>query len=215
MSVKDRCLILHRFRIGENSLLVKGYCYRLGKQKILVPNFLTNFRIGAFEPFNEVEIYLRQHNEQLKVIDTLRVDFCSKRIAQNVAQYFFLSRPFYTVLKFINEPDGEIYSMLRLTRQIKSFFEFNLIRFYLNLAHILGFSIENLQRPGWINIYTLTQCGEDEIKNPYCMFLSPKEFAIIKRVSDAKTKPFDISKKDFKGLEKFFHRFFELRKGQF
>ena len=215
MVVKDTCFVLDRFLIGENTLLGKCYFQKLGKRKIIIPKYFSNFKFGSFEPFNVIKLYLIQRGDTLQPLDVINISFNSKRIAQNYQKFLFLSKVSKIILEFISEADHEIFKLLLLTIKINHFFSFNYIRFLLNLTHILGFSIENLNRPGWINLVNLSNCRPEELKNSYCIYIHPKEFALLKRISDAHTKPFEIDKKIEKNIEVFFYKFLEFRKEQF
>ena len=214
MVVKDTCFILNRFLVGENTLLGKCYFQNLGKKEIIITNYFLNFRIGSFEPFNIVKLYLTQKGNTLRPLDVIEISFNAKSIAGNYQKFNFMSKVSKTILQFLNEADSEIFQLLLLTLNINSFFSFNYIRFLLNLTHILGFSIENLNRPGWINLIHMTNCKPEELKNFYCIYINPKEFSVIKKISEFHTKPFEVDKKLEKNLEKFFYKFLEFRKEQ-
>ncbi len=219
MAVRDKCFVLKRFLLNDesNTLIAKCYFRILGKKSIIVPNYFSKVKLGSFEPFNIVDLFLEQRNNKLQLVDISEVipfhkgednrDFYEK--------YIFLSKVAKIVLKFLNEADEDIFNLLTLTPQINNFFSFNYIRFLINLTNILGFSLENLTRPGWINLLSLTSCRSEELKNSYCVYLSPKEFGILKKVSDIGTRPFGIKKSIERNLESFFYRFLEFRKGQF
>ena len=215
MPSRDTCFILHRFPVGEKDLLVRCYFKKFGKRSLLVSDYLKRFKLGAFEPFNEIDIYFQQKGDLLKAIDTLKVKFFSKEISSNFWRFVFVSKTAKVILKFINEPDEEIYQLLVTSAGIRGYFNFNYLRFLINLSTILGFSLQRLNRPGWVNLLNLSSCRENEVKNPYCTYISPKEFATLKRVSNEKTRPYEVGEKVTEGLESFFYRFLEFRRGQF
>lgn len=213
--VKDECIVLNRFLLNNKTLLSKCYFSILGRKDILVPNYFSNFKIGTFEPFNIVKLYLVQRNNSLVANDILELSFVSRKASKDFEKFFYLSKIVKVILNFIREGDEEIFQLIRLAFAINKFYSFNYLRFLLNLLHILGFSIENLTKPGWINLTSLSSCKKREINNPYCIFLSPKEFAIIKRVLCNKTRPFKIEKKIEKSLDRFFYKFLEIHKNEF
>ena len=215
MTVSDRCLVLHRFPVGDNNLIAKCYFKRFGKRELFVPDYPKRFKTGLFELFNEVELYFSQSGELLKAIDTLGGVYHSKVVCQDFNRYLFVSRTFRVVLLFINEPEEEIFNLLLTSLGITDFFNFNLIRFLLSLSTVLGFSVERLDRPGWVNLVHLAPCGEEEIKSSLCTYIGPEEFLTLKRVSNPSTRPYGVKERIAKNLERFFHRFFEFRKGQF
>ena len=215
MPSRDSCFVLHRFPLGDKDLLVKCYFKNFGKRSLLVKNYLTNFKLGAFEPFNEVTLHFEQRGDLLKVTDISQLHFLCREISTDFDRFVFVSKVSKVVLKFVNEPDEGIYQLLLTAVGIGRYFNFNYLRFLINLSTILGFSVQKLDRPGWVNLINLSSCGREEIKNPYCTFISPKEFATLKRVSDTKTKPYEVGERVTEGLESFFFKFFEFRRGQF
>jgi hypothetical protein len=217
MSVSDKCFILNRFPIGLNSLLIQCYLENFGKRNLIVPEYFLGkrYKLGIFEPFNILKIIFHEKDGQLIVKDYISYHTFSLEIAKNFERFFFLSRISKTILDVINEGDREIFKLLVETLNVYTNFSFNLIRFWINLATILGFSVQNLHKPGWINLLFLTECGKEEIKNPYCVFLSPKEFAILKRVLNKNTKPFEIKNSEVENLERFFRKFFILQRENF
>ena len=209
MAVKDKCFILQRFPVGDFSLLTKCYCKTVGRRDFLAVNYFKSksIPIGLLEPFNIVEIHFMEKNGVLYLVDGRIPHNITGKVVKNLDRYFFLSKISNTILKFIKEPDKDIFELLTASLVIEDFFNFNLIRFWLNLATILGFSIENLNRPGWINLMTLKKCNPNEIYYPYCIYLSPKEFSLIKRIENSQTKPFTVSANLLNKLEKFFFKF--------
>ncbi len=217
MVVSDRCFILNRFPVGDNSLLVKCYFENFGRRDLLVPDYFSGkrFKLGVFEPFNVLELYFKEEDNQAKVVDIISLQSFAQKIASNLYRYLFMSRVSKTVLNFVGIEDNEVFNLLLHSLRIESYFNFNLLRFWINLATVLGFSIESLKRPGWVNLLFLTACGKDELKNPYCIYLPPREFGILKRVMDEKTKPFEVGEKNLENLERFFFRFFRLQRENF
>jgi len=213
MTVRDSCFILHRFPAGEDSLLVKVYCRDLGRRTLLVPEYFTGnrYRLGTFEPFNILDLYLEETNGVLKPVDTLSVNFHSKEAASDFGKFVFLSKVAETVLKFISLPDRSIFELLEESTGIDDFFDFNLVRFWLNLAHLLGFSVEKLNQAGWVNVMDLGVCSPEEIRNGYCIFIPPKVLHILKQISQSETRPFHPGKVEMEKIEKFFKRFFSLQ----
>ena len=215
MPVSDSCLVLHRFPVGEDNLLARCYFKNFGKRDLFIPDYTERFKTGIFEPFNEVELYFAQSGEQLKAVDTLKGVYHSKVVCRNFNRYLFVSRTFRVVYLFINEPEREVYNLLLTALGITDFFNFNLVRFLLSLSTVLGFSVERLDRPGWVNLMHLAPCGEEEIKSGLCTYIGPEEFLTLKRVANPSTRPYGVKEKVAKNLERFFHRFFEFRRGQF
>ena len=217
MPLADDCFILHRFPSSEKSLMVKCYFRRLGKQTLLVPEYFTfqRFKYGIFEPFNLVKVHVESDGDILKALDTSECDCSFPKVARNFQRFIFLSKVSKTVLRFAREADEEIFKLLQNSLEIEEYFSFNLIRFLLNFSSILGFSPQNLRKPGWVNLITLSSCGKGEIKNPYCVFISPQEFAVLKKISHPQTRPFNVRKKTGEGLERFFYRFLEFQSQNF
>jgi len=217
MALVDKCFILQRFPSPDSSLIVKCYFQKLGKRTLFVPEYFyfQRFKVGIFEPFNVVEIHAESGGDLLTAIDTSECRCYSLKIAKNFPRFIFLSKLSKTVLKFVKEPEVEIFKLLESSLEIEGYFGFNFIRFLINLSSILGFSPQNLKKPGWINLITLSSCRKAEIKNHYCIFLNPEEFAVLKKVSILQTRPFSIRKKTTEGLERFFYRFLEFQNQNF
>ena len=217
MPLADKCFILQRFPSPDNSLIVKCYFQNLGKRTLFVPEYFNfqRFKIGIFEPFNVVKVHVESGGDILTAVDTSECRCWSPRIAKNFSRFIFLSKVSKTVLKFVKEPDREIFKLIETSLEIEEYFGFNLVRFLINLSSILGFSPQNLKKPGWVNLITLSSCGKEEIKNPYCIFINPEEFAVLKRVSLPQTRPFSIKRKTTEGLERFFYRFLEFQSQNF
>jgi len=217
MVATDNCFVLHRFPVGELSLLAKCYCYHFGRRDFLIPDYFDQERedtlLGFFEPFNLLKVDFEEKNGAPIVLDASFRRFVTSQVVRNLEMFYYLSKVSLTVLKFIRDPDREIFKLLETSLEINSFFEFNLIRFWLNLATILGFSIENLNNPGWVNLLTLKKCNPNEIKNPYCIYISPREFSTIKRILNKNTKPFGVPTKIFRQLEALFFKFFAYQNG--
>jgi len=213
--VKDDCFVLHRFPVGDFSLLAKCYCRKFGRRDFLIPDYFVPDRevplLGFFEPFNLLRVDFKESNGTAVVEDTFLILSVSDKIVRNLDRYFFISKVSETALRFVKIPDGEIFELLKTSLRIESFFNFNLVRFWLNLSFLLGFSVKNLSRPGWVNLLTLKRCNPNELKNPYCVYISPREFSIIRRVLDERTAPFRISNRDIKRLEDFFFKFFSYQ----
>ncbi len=209
--VKDDCFVLLRFPVGDFSLLAKCYCRKFGRKNFLIPEYFAVDRkinlIGFFEPFNLLRVDFKEKNGSAVVEDASLIFSPTGEIIKNLERYFFLSKVSKTVLKFVKVPDEEIFELLKESLSIEDFFNFNLIRFWLNLSSLLGFSLKNLSRPGWVNLLTLKKCNPEELKNPYCVYISPREFYLIRRVLDSKVAPFRISNNDTKRLEDFFFKF--------
>jgi len=214
--VKDICFILNRFPTGELSLMVRCYCKKLGKVSFLLPDYFEykRYPIGSFEPFNLIELYTQAKNGTLVVEDVIKYE---KSFGGKVSykSFIYLSEISKTVSQFIKEADGEIFKLILQAREIWDFYEFNLVRFWLNLSILLGFSIENLKKPGWVNVLNLTKCRSEEIGSYYCVYISPRIFNILKVASDGNTKPFLIKEKEFRELKSFFHRFLKLQTENF
>ena len=217
MAVRDKCFVLKRFLLNDDSNTLIAICYfrSFGKKSVIVSNYFSKVKTGGFEPFNIIDLVLEQRNNKLLLIDTFNIVYFYRKNDNFYEKFIFLSKVARTILKFLNEADEEIFNLLMLTSKINNFFSFNYIRFLINLTNILGFSLENLNHPGWINLLSLTSCREDELKNSYCVYLSPKEFGILKRISNIETRPFEIKKSLERNLENFFYRFLEFRQEQF
>lgn len=173
------------------------------------------FKLGIFELFNLVEIYFTEKDSQGIIEDFLNYKSFYKITDFNLYRYLFVSKVSKTILRFVSFPDNEVFNLLIQSLSVYQNFNFNLVRFWVNLATILGFSIQSLKKPGWINLIFLTSCNRNEVKNPYCVFLPPKEFAILKRIMNENTTPFKINKKDLENLERFFFKFFTLQRESF
>jgi len=214
--VKDKCFILVRFPTGELSLLARAYCRKLGRVSLLMPDYFEykRFPLGSFESFNLVELYAQSRNGALVVEDVLNyLKGFNGRISYK--RFLYLAEISKTVAEFIAEPDEGIFKLVLRAGEVGDFYEFNLIRFWFNLSILLGFSPENLKRPGWVNVLNLTKCRSDEIGSYYCIYISPKTFRILKKVSDGATRPFLVSERDFRELKMFFHRFLKLQTENF
>ncbi len=212
MPVKDSCIVLHRFRSGELGLTARVYCKNLGLKTLFVPDYYSykTFKVGAFEPFNLLELYLEEKNGSLQPVDLIGGRYLSRNIAADFFRFNFLSSVAKTVLRFVRYPDEEIFNLLKLTLGINGFYNYNLVRFWLNLAALLGFSVEKLNRAGWINVYDLGGCSKEEIGKGYCVFIPPKVLYTLKKVFGS-SKPFEIPKKEMESIEKFFNRFLSLQ----
>jgi hypothetical protein len=214
--VKDTCFVLNRFPTGELSLIARCYCKKLGKVNFLLPDYFEykKYPLGSFEPFNLTELYAEAKNGTLVVEDVLNYKSCFKGKV-SYKRFIYLSEISKTVLQFLKEADEGIFNLLLQAREIEDFYEFNLIRFWFNLSLLLGFSIENLKKPGWVNVLNLTKCRNEELGSYYCVYISPRIFNILKKISDERTKPFLVREKNFKELKMFFHRFLKLQTENF
>ncbi len=217
MAASDRCAVLKRFPTADGSLMVKCYCQRGGHRSFYVPDYFEGDLVppGSFEPFNLLTVHFEERNTLAVVLDISDLLEVSLKISRNFERFTFMSKVSLSVLKFVSGPEREVLELFERSLKVESFFEFNLIRFWLNLATVLGFSLEKLSKPGWVNLSTLGGCKEEEKKNPYCVYLSPREFSLLKRVSDPKTGPFRVGKRNLEGLEGFFTKFFTLQKENF
>ncbi len=213
MTVRDDCFILHRFRSGDDSLTLRAYCRELGNRSVFVPEYfdLKRFKLGVFEPFNVISLYLTERNGVLSAEDTLGVLNFSREAAFNFEKFLYLSKISETVLRFVRFADEEIFKLLLTAATIRDFFNFNLVRFWLNLANILGFSLQKLNRAGWVNVYDLGICKEEEIGKGYCVFVPPRVLSLLKRISESGTKPFNPRGDEMEKLERFFKRYFSLQ----
>ena len=217
MTVRDSCFILSRFPAGDNSLISRVYCKILGQKSLLLPEYFLyeKYPLGSFELFNTGEFYITEWNNSLVVEDIISYRNNALKISRNLKRFLFLSKISKAVTRFAKEGDEEIFQLLLRSLNIEGNFDFNYIRFLINFSAILGFSPDNLKKPGWINLITLTSCKEEELKKGYCIYISPKEFAILKAVSQRETKPFEISQKVLEGLERFFYRFLKFQTENF
>jgi len=217
MPVRDECIVLHRFRSGELGLTARVYCKKLGLKNFFVPDYFSHrtYRLGAFEPFNFLELYLEEKNGSLQPTDLIRVESVARRVASDFFRYGFLSSVAKTILKFVRYPDEEIFNLLRDALKVRDFFDYNLVRFWLSLSTVLGFSVEKLNRAGWVNAYDLGGCAKEEIGKGYCIFVPPKVLHTLKRVASVDAKPFKIPRGEMEKIEKFFGRFLSLHTENF
>ena len=217
MTVKDSCFILHRFRSGENNLIAKVYCKRLGQRNLFVREYFLfkTFKVGTFEPFNFIDGYFSSINGYFQPIDLTKVAFLSKKISQNFYRFEFMTKVSKAVLKFVRYPDDEIFELLKRATEIDGFFNFNFARFLLNLSNLLGFSIQNLNRAGWVNILDLGSCSKEDIGKGYCIFIHPRVLSTLKVIAEENSKPYEISKRDMEKIEKFFNRFLTFQVDNF
>ena len=217
MTVRDSCFVLNRFPAGDNSLISRVYCKNLGQRSLLLPEYFLyeKYPLGSFEPFNTGELYITEWNNSLVVEDIISYQNNALKVSKNLNRFLFLSKISNTVAKFVKDGDEEIFKLILNSLSIEKNFDFNYIRFLINFSSILGFSLDNLKRPGWINLITLTSCKEEELKSGYCIYISPKEFATLKAVSQRETKPFEIPQKVLEGLERFFYRFLKFQTENF
>jgi hypothetical protein len=197
-------------------LIVRTYCKNLGLKTLLVPDYfsLKTFKVGVFEPFNVVSLYLQSKNGFLQPVDILSSKNNAPIVSGNYARFEFMSKVSRAVLRFVKFPDAEIFDLLNLATEVEDFFNFNYIRFLLNFSKILGFSVEKINRAGWVNIVNLKGCSKEEIGKGYCIFIPPKGLFIIKRTSKS-VKPFEIPRKEMDKLEKFFGRFLKFQTENF
>jgi len=197
--------------------MVRAYCRGGGLRSFLVPDYFegTRFRLGAFEPFNEVELYLKESGGALKAEDLIRVKNRAREISKDFARYLFLSKVASGILKFVRLPDEEVYKVLKDALEVRGFYPFNLVRFWLRLASVLGFSPDRLTRAGWVNAYDLGACSEEDARRGYCIFVHPRVLVTLKRAGAPDAKPFEIDPKTLEAVEKFFSRFFSLQTENF
>ena len=176
MTVRDCCFILKRFPAGNNSLISKAYCQSLGQQNLVLPEYFLykKYPLGSFEPFNTGELYLSVKNNTLIVDDIISYQNNALNISRDYKRFLFLSKVSKAVIEFAKEGDREIYKSLLESLKIDNYFGFNLLRFLLNLSIILGFSLERLRKPGWINLITLTKCENKELKKGYCLYITSR-----------------------------------------
>ncbi|NPB05661.1 MAG: hypothetical protein GXO08_04690 [Aquificae bacterium] len=215
MASVDECVVLRRFPTADYSLIAKCYCRNGGLRTFFVPDYFKGegVPLGSFEPFNRLKVHFEERNALLVGLDVSDLREEASRISRSPERFEFLSKVAGTVLRYAPEADEGIFELLSRAIDVEDFFGFNLLRFWLSFSSVLGFSLERLSRPGWVNLMTLSDCREDEVKNPYCVYLSPREFALLKRVGDPKTKPFEVPRRELKNLEEFFEKFLAYHKG--
>lgn len=217
MTVRDSCLVLKRFPSGEGDLIARCYCQKVGLKSLFLPEYFLyeRYPLGSFEPFNTLRLYLTEINGLLIVEDIVSFTNRSLKVAKNIKRFSFLSKVGKTVLNFASEGDKELFKLLLESLEVIQHFEFNLIRFWLNFSTLLGFSVERISRPGWVNMLNLADCRKEELGSGYCVYISPKEFDVLKRISQRGTKPFYIPKRVLEGLERFFFRFLKFQSENF
>ncbi len=217
MSIVDRCAVLKRFPVGADDLVARCYCERTGNISLFVPEYfsLKRYRLGAFEPFNLLKLHLSEKNGSPVVEDLISTENLSLQVSKNYRRFVFASKVSRFVLKFARFSEPELFRLLVNAWRVENFFNFNLVRFLISMANLTGFSVENLNRAGWVNVYNLGGCKEEEIGRGYCIFIPPSALSVIKKVAKEKTKPYQIGKREMERIEFFFERYFKLQSENF
>jgi hypothetical protein len=209
----DNGIILKRFPIGENSLAVYIYTPSLGLRSFIAPDYFKGekYKLGLLEPFNYHFFWLEEENGSLTLVDWVEKEYFHLRAAKNYQRFHFMAQINKTILSFIKDGDPQVLDLILTAYAVEGNFNFNLIRFWLNLSTLLGFSIEKLNRPGWVNLLTLKGCSPREIhQKGVCIYVSPKVFFLLKRISHERTKPFIVHQKELLEVQGFFYRFFRI-----
>ena len=112
MSSKTKLLVLKRIRAGDQDLLAKVYGQG-GVLDVLVKDGLTNTNrfFGAFEPFNLVEVDLKQRGEVVFPNDVLGVERFSY-LCRDYRRYRWMCWVSLFVLRHIRFYDERLFSLI-------------------------------------------------------------------------------------------------------
>ncbi len=112
MSLKTRVLVLKRLRAGDQDLLAKVYGQGGIFDVLVRDGFLnTNRFFGAFEPFNLVEVDLKQRGGIALPNDILRVERFS-HLSKDYRRYRWMCWVSLFVLKHIRFYDERLFSLI-------------------------------------------------------------------------------------------------------
>ncbi len=112
MSLKTRVLVLKRLRAGDQDLLAKVYGQGGIFDVLVRDGFLnTNRFFGAFEPFNLVEVDLKQRGGIALPNDILRVERFSY-LSKDYRRYRWMCWVSLFVLKHIRFYDERLFSLI-------------------------------------------------------------------------------------------------------
>ena len=112
MSLKTRVLVLKRIRAGDQDLLAKVYGQGGIFDVLVRDGFLsTNRFFGAFEPFNLVEVDLKQRGGIALPNDILRVERFSY-LSKDYRRYRWMCWVSLFVLKYIRFYDERLFSLI-------------------------------------------------------------------------------------------------------
>jgi hypothetical protein len=211
--IGDYGVVLKRFPIGEYSLAVYIYTPTLGLRSFLAPDYFKGekYKLGLLELFNYHFFWLEEENGTLTLVDWVEKEYYHPLAGKDYQRFRFMAQINKTIFSFIKEGDPQVLELILTAYGVEKNFNFNLIRFWLNLSTLLGFSIERLKRPGWVNLLTLKDCAPEEFNQKgVCIYVSPKVFSLLKRISQERTKPFIVPQKELLEVQGFFYRFFRV-----
>ncbi|RMH80398.1 MAG: hypothetical protein D6674_04010 [Acidobacteria bacterium] len=146
MKEGSKFLVLHRYVVGDEDLMVKVYG-TYGIMKVYVPKGLRSEEgfLGFFEPSNLLDITYRQWGDIVLLRDIRKVLFLSYLALESYRRFFWMSR----VLEFINswffyyEPELFSLAVEYLTQNPKNH-ETHLLKFKLLFLKHMGLYRDSL-----------------------------------------------------------------------
>ncbi len=112
MPASSEFLILRRFSVGDEDLLVKAYG-PAGRVKLFVPKGASaeGGYLGIFEPFNLVDVSYKQSGNVLLVGDVRKAFFLSYLALQDYSAFVWMSRVLEFVERWFIQYEPELFSL--------------------------------------------------------------------------------------------------------
>lgn len=184
MPASSEFLILRRFTVGDDDLLVKAYG-QVGRVKLFVPKgaSVEGGYVGLFEPFNIVDVSYKQSGQVLLVKDIRRVVFLSYLALQSYSGFIWMSRVGEFVEKWFFQYEPELFSLaIEYLQKEPNDHELGLLKLKLSYLQKIGlYKLESFQvgvRP------IVNRLLEEDISKLSRIRLSKKQVLEIEKTID-------------------------------